>query len=160
MSYLRFSFVTHIYLSGLETWKYGPKDSSRWPRGTLYPQKLALASMSYLLFSFITHISNELFEIFIHWTYFYNKLFEILIHHTYFSNELFAIFIHYTYFLTELLAIFIHYIYFSKMLLAIFFHYTHFQTSYLQFSLITNIDTRLCKCRYKINFADTAQHKE
>jgi hypothetical protein len=30
--------------SGLENREYGPRDSSRWPRGTLYPQKLALTS--------------------------------------------------------------------------------------------------------------------
>jgi hypothetical protein len=26
--------------SGLESWEYGHRDSSRWPRGTLYPQKV------------------------------------------------------------------------------------------------------------------------
>jgi hypothetical protein len=31
-------------LSGLESLEYGRRDSSRWPRGTLYPQKLALTS--------------------------------------------------------------------------------------------------------------------
>jgi hypothetical protein len=30
--------------SGLENREYGRRDSSRWPRGTLYPQKLALTS--------------------------------------------------------------------------------------------------------------------
>jgi hypothetical protein len=30
--------------SGLETREYARRDSSRWPRGTLYPQKLALTS--------------------------------------------------------------------------------------------------------------------
>jgi hypothetical protein len=30
--------------SGLENRDYGRKDPSRWPRGSLYPQKLALAS--------------------------------------------------------------------------------------------------------------------
>jgi hypothetical protein len=30
--------------SGLEIWEYGRRDLSRWPRGTLYLQKLALAS--------------------------------------------------------------------------------------------------------------------
>jgi hypothetical protein len=29
---------------GLEIWEYGRRVSSRWPRGTLYPQKLALTS--------------------------------------------------------------------------------------------------------------------
>jgi hypothetical protein len=29
---------------GLEMWEYGRRDPSRWPRGTLYPQKLALTS--------------------------------------------------------------------------------------------------------------------
>jgi hypothetical protein len=29
-------------LSGLESREYGSRDPSRWPRGTLYPQKLAL----------------------------------------------------------------------------------------------------------------------
>jgi hypothetical protein len=29
---------------GLETREYGRRDLSRWPRGTLYPQKLALTS--------------------------------------------------------------------------------------------------------------------
>jgi hypothetical protein len=28
----------------LESWEYGRRDPSRWPRGTLYPQKLALTS--------------------------------------------------------------------------------------------------------------------
>jgi hypothetical protein len=32
--------------SGLESRDYGSKDSSRWPRGTLYPQKLALTSLT------------------------------------------------------------------------------------------------------------------
>jgi hypothetical protein len=30
--------------SSLETWDYGRRDASRWPHGTLYPQKLALNS--------------------------------------------------------------------------------------------------------------------
>jgi hypothetical protein len=30
--------------SGLENWNYGYRDPSRWPHGTLYPQKLALSS--------------------------------------------------------------------------------------------------------------------
>jgi hypothetical protein len=30
--------------SGLERWEYGRRDPSRWPRDTLYPQKLALTS--------------------------------------------------------------------------------------------------------------------
>jgi hypothetical protein len=30
--------------SGLESREYGGRDSSRWPRGTIYPQKLALTS--------------------------------------------------------------------------------------------------------------------
>jgi hypothetical protein len=30
--------------SGLESWEFGSRDPSRWPRGTLYPQKLALTS--------------------------------------------------------------------------------------------------------------------
>jgi hypothetical protein len=30
--------------SGLESREYGHRDPSRWPRGTLYPQKLALTS--------------------------------------------------------------------------------------------------------------------
>jgi hypothetical protein len=30
--------------SGLESREYGRRDPSRWPRGTLYPQKLALSS--------------------------------------------------------------------------------------------------------------------
>jgi hypothetical protein len=33
-------------LSGLESREYGRKDPSRWPRGTLYPQKLALTSLT------------------------------------------------------------------------------------------------------------------
>jgi hypothetical protein len=32
--------------SGLENRDYGRRDSSRWPRGTLYPQKLALISLT------------------------------------------------------------------------------------------------------------------
>jgi hypothetical protein len=30
---------------GLEIREYGRRDPSRWPRGTLYPQKLALTSL-------------------------------------------------------------------------------------------------------------------
>jgi hypothetical protein len=30
--------------SGLDSREYGRRDPSRWPRGTLYPQKLALIS--------------------------------------------------------------------------------------------------------------------
>jgi hypothetical protein len=32
--------------SGLENRDYGRRDSSRWPRDTLYPQKLALTSLT------------------------------------------------------------------------------------------------------------------
>jgi hypothetical protein len=32
--------------SGLEAWEYGRRDPSRWPRGILYPQKLALTSLT------------------------------------------------------------------------------------------------------------------
>jgi hypothetical protein len=32
--------------SGLENREYGRRDPSRWPRGTLYPQKLALTSLT------------------------------------------------------------------------------------------------------------------
>jgi hypothetical protein len=32
--------------SGLEIREYGGRDPSRWPRGTLYPQKLALTSLT------------------------------------------------------------------------------------------------------------------
>jgi hypothetical protein len=32
--------------SGLEIREYGRRDPSRWPRGTLYPQKLALTSQT------------------------------------------------------------------------------------------------------------------
>jgi hypothetical protein len=32
--------------SGLESREYGHRDPSRWPRGTLYPQKLALISLT------------------------------------------------------------------------------------------------------------------
>jgi hypothetical protein len=32
--------------SGLENREYGNRDPSRWPRGTLYPQKMALLSVS------------------------------------------------------------------------------------------------------------------
>jgi hypothetical protein len=34
------------FLTGLEIRKYGCRDPSRWPRGTLYPQKLSLTSPS------------------------------------------------------------------------------------------------------------------
>jgi hypothetical protein len=43
-------FPSGLFLSGfhanadLETWEYGSRDPSRWPHGTLYPQKLALTS--------------------------------------------------------------------------------------------------------------------
>jgi hypothetical protein len=30
--------------SGLENWEYGYRDPTRWPRGTLYPEKLSLTS--------------------------------------------------------------------------------------------------------------------
>jgi hypothetical protein len=33
-------------LSGLESREYGRKDPASWPRGTLYPQKLALTSLT------------------------------------------------------------------------------------------------------------------
>jgi hypothetical protein len=33
-----------VSMSGLESREYGRVDPSRWPRGTLYPQKLALTS--------------------------------------------------------------------------------------------------------------------
>jgi hypothetical protein len=37
--------MTHRYdTSGLESQEYGRRDPSRWPHGTLYPQKLALTS--------------------------------------------------------------------------------------------------------------------
>jgi hypothetical protein len=32
------------YIPGLESREYDRRDTSRWPRGTLYPQKLALTS--------------------------------------------------------------------------------------------------------------------
>jgi hypothetical protein len=32
--------------SGLESREYGRRDPSRWPRGTLYPQKLVLTSLT------------------------------------------------------------------------------------------------------------------
>jgi hypothetical protein len=32
--------------SGLGSWEYGHRDPSRWPRGTLNPQKLALTSQT------------------------------------------------------------------------------------------------------------------
>jgi hypothetical protein len=32
--------------SGLESREYGRRDQSRWPRGILYPQKLALTSQT------------------------------------------------------------------------------------------------------------------
>jgi hypothetical protein len=32
--------------SGLEIWEYGRRNPSRWPRGTLCPQKLALTSQT------------------------------------------------------------------------------------------------------------------
>jgi hypothetical protein len=32
------------FLIGLESQEYGRRDPSRWPRGTLYPQKLELTS--------------------------------------------------------------------------------------------------------------------
>jgi hypothetical protein len=38
------SFPFKLFLSGLETREYGRKDPSRWPRGTLYQQTLALTS--------------------------------------------------------------------------------------------------------------------
>jgi hypothetical protein len=37
--------------SYLENLEYGRRDPSRWPRGTLYPQKLALTSHSSLAVS-------------------------------------------------------------------------------------------------------------
>jgi hypothetical protein len=36
--------VTIAVSIGLESREYGSKDPSRWPRGTRYPQKLALTS--------------------------------------------------------------------------------------------------------------------
>jgi hypothetical protein len=37
--------LCYMLLSGLEIREYGRRDPSRWPRGTLYPQKLALTSL-------------------------------------------------------------------------------------------------------------------
>jgi hypothetical protein len=37
-------FVYVCNAPGLESREYGRSDPSRWPRGTLYPQKLALTS--------------------------------------------------------------------------------------------------------------------
>jgi hypothetical protein len=41
-----FTFFSHVhkYVNGLEIWEYGRRDPSRWPRDTLYPQKLTLTS--------------------------------------------------------------------------------------------------------------------
>jgi hypothetical protein len=36
--------MTELSPHALEIIFYGPRDPSRWPRGTLYPQKLALTS--------------------------------------------------------------------------------------------------------------------
>jgi hypothetical protein len=47
MLYLIFDVIEIVgHLSGLESREYGSRDPSRWPRGTLYPQKLALTSPS------------------------------------------------------------------------------------------------------------------
>jgi hypothetical protein len=35
-----------MYETGLESREYGRRDPSRWPYGTLYPQKLALTSQT------------------------------------------------------------------------------------------------------------------
>jgi hypothetical protein len=37
-------FHSHSYPMCLENKEYGRRDPSRWPRGTLYPQKLAITS--------------------------------------------------------------------------------------------------------------------
>jgi hypothetical protein len=37
--------ITITILDGLENRDYGPRDPSRWPRGTPYPHKLALTSL-------------------------------------------------------------------------------------------------------------------
>jgi hypothetical protein len=47
--------------SGLEMREYGRRDPSRWPRGTLYPQKLALASRSLGRYSSLADSGNEVF---------------------------------------------------------------------------------------------------
>jgi hypothetical protein len=36
--------VVCVFVANLENWEYGHRDSSRWPRGTLYQQKLTLTS--------------------------------------------------------------------------------------------------------------------
>jgi hypothetical protein len=41
-----FPFSHLLWLSGLENRDYGRRDSSCWPRGILYPQKLALTSLT------------------------------------------------------------------------------------------------------------------
>jgi hypothetical protein len=38
------NIATYFILSGLENREYGRRDPSRWQRGTLYPQTLALTS--------------------------------------------------------------------------------------------------------------------
>jgi hypothetical protein len=40
------SIFLHWHCSGLEIQVYGRRDLSRWPRGILYPQKLALTSLT------------------------------------------------------------------------------------------------------------------
>jgi hypothetical protein len=42
--YLHVFLYTKTSISGLEIREYGRRDPSRWPRGILYPQKLALTS--------------------------------------------------------------------------------------------------------------------
>jgi hypothetical protein len=37
-------FFSSSWHTGLENWEYGWTDPSRWPRGTIYPQRSALTS--------------------------------------------------------------------------------------------------------------------
>jgi hypothetical protein len=45
--YYRHVFQNYMLIqTGLESREYGRRDPLRWPRGTLYPQKLALTSLT------------------------------------------------------------------------------------------------------------------
>jgi hypothetical protein len=55
--------------SDLETWKYGSRDPSRWPRGTIYPQKLAITWPYIIYITYLLYYILLITYIYIYITY-------------------------------------------------------------------------------------------
>jgi hypothetical protein len=53
-----------IPVTGLETWEYGRGDPLRWPRDTLYPEKLALTSPTRRSLGWHTSLAGSLLSLF------------------------------------------------------------------------------------------------